>query len=127
MNPVPNSQQGMPGPGMGQPRMVGPQGNMGPMNPRMSMIPQHQNMMHQMHPGQQPGQPPRSRGTRGPRRPQPTRPKFPCTCVTYEPRLAHGRQPPLAAHAAGTHAFAQYAAYDESRTSPTTTTTSGQK
>merc|ERR1719330_639916 len=55
MNPVPNSQQGMPGPGMGQPRMVGPQGNMGPMNPRMSMIPQHQNMMHQMHPGQQPG------------------------------------------------------------------------
>ena len=27
MNPVPNSQQGMPGPGMGQPRMVGPQGN----------------------------------------------------------------------------------------------------
>ena len=70
MNPVPNSQQGM-----GQPRMVGPQGNvslekiqnlapkfnllkfqMGPMNSRMSMMPQ--NMMHQMHPGQQQGQPP---------------------------------------------------------------------
>merc|ERR1719232_46266 len=33
MQPVPNSQ-----PGMGQPRMVGPQGNMGPMNPRMSMM-----------------------------------------------------------------------------------------
>ena len=30
---------------------------MGPMNPRMPMMPQHQNMMHQMHPGQQPGQP----------------------------------------------------------------------
>merc|ERR1719433_502683 len=58
MNPVPNSQQGM-----GQPRMVGPQGNMGPMNPRMSMMnPQHQNMMHQMHPGQQPGPPPPGQG-----------------------------------------------------------------
>jgi hypothetical protein len=31
MNPVPNSQQGMPGPGMGQPRMVGPQGNVSQM------------------------------------------------------------------------------------------------
>merc|ERR1719273_18189 len=64
MNPVPNSQQGM-----GQPRMVGPQGNMGPMNPRMSMMPQHQNMMHQMHPGQQPGQPP-PQGGQGPNNPQ---------------------------------------------------------
>merc|ERR1719510_2131745 len=64
MNPVPNSQQGM-----GQPRMVGPQGNMGPMNPRMSMMPQHQNMMHQMHPGQQPGQPPPQGGPQGPGNP----------------------------------------------------------
>merc|ERR1719464_2202968 len=73
--------------------------------------------------------PRRPRGTRGPRRPQqPTRPKFPSTCVTYEPRLAHGRQPPQPAHATrGTHAFAQYAAYDESRTTPTNPTTSGQK
>jgi len=50
MTSVPNNQQGM-----GQPRMVGPQGNMGPMNPnmnpRMSMMPPHGQMMHQMHPG----------------------------------------------------------------------------
>jgi len=54
MTPVPNN-QGMPGQ---PPRMGGgPQGNMGPINPRMPMMnPQHQNMMHQMHPGQQPGQ-----------------------------------------------------------------------
>merc|ERR1719510_1724976 len=60
MTPVPNN-QGMPGQ---PPRMGGgPQGNMGPMNPRMSMMnPQHQNMMHQMHPGQQPGQPPPGQG-----------------------------------------------------------------
>merc|ERR1719412_2721282 len=62
MNPVPNSQ------GMGQPRMGGPQGNMGPMNSRMSMMPQHQNMMHQMHPGQQQGQ------QQPPQQPQPPPP-----------------------------------------------------
>jgi hypothetical protein len=44
---------------------------MGPMNPRMSMIPQHQNMMHQMHPGQQPGQPPGPGGPGGPGGPNP--------------------------------------------------------
>merc|ERR1719333_69748 len=99
MNPVPNSQQGM-----GQPRMVGPQGNIGPVNPRMSMMPQHQQqMMHQMHPGQQPGQPPPGQG--GPQGP--------------------GNPPGQSSPAHATpHGLAQYATYDESTTTPTT---SGQK